>query len=163
MRQTDHLLHVQQYLLYGWLKWMRTFRVSTGLTVKRDERRDQNWVKLLVPFQVKSSAHSKRNGSTHFAVLFCVKTIGLKKLCWQFFFFKPAEMLRSCSSSFTPLHPHTVTWIATSHLFQAFLEQTAASRRLSSSHNLIRASPLTPLPSIKSEGKEDTLYFGVIC
>lgn len=60
---------------------MRTFRVSTGSTVKRDERRDQNWVKLLVPFQVKRSAHSKRNGSTHFAVLFCVKTIGFRKLC----------------------------------------------------------------------------------
>ena len=43
--KTDHLLHVQQYLLYGWLKWMRTFHVSTGMRVKRDECRDQSWVK----------------------------------------------------------------------------------------------------------------------
>lgn len=31
---------------------MRTFRVSTGLTVKRDESRDQNWVKLLVELKL---------------------------------------------------------------------------------------------------------------
>lgn len=43
--KTDHLLHVQQYLLYGWLKWMRTFHVSTGMRVWRDEFKDQSWVK----------------------------------------------------------------------------------------------------------------------
>lgn len=37
--KTDHLLHVQQYLLYGWLEWMRTFHVSTGVRIKRDECR----------------------------------------------------------------------------------------------------------------------------
>lgn len=46
--KTDHLLHVQQYLLYGWLKWMRTFHVSTGMRVKRDECRDRSWVKELL-------------------------------------------------------------------------------------------------------------------
>lgn len=47
--KTDHLLHVQQYLLYGWLKWMRTFHVLTGMRVTRDERRDQSrvWVSQL--------------------------------------------------------------------------------------------------------------------
>lgn len=50
--KTDHLLHVQQYLLYGWLKWMRTFHVSTGLRVKRDESRDQSWVKQLLQLNV---------------------------------------------------------------------------------------------------------------
>lgn len=34
--KTDHLLHVQQYLLYGWLKRMRTFHVSTSRRLKRD-------------------------------------------------------------------------------------------------------------------------------
>lgn len=35
--KTDHLLHVQQYLLFGWLKRMRTFHVLTSMRLKRDD------------------------------------------------------------------------------------------------------------------------------
>lgn len=46
--KTDHQLHVQQYLLYGWLKRMRTFHVSTSMRLKRDDSRGQELNKKVV-------------------------------------------------------------------------------------------------------------------
>lgn len=68
---------------------MRTFRVSTGLTVKRDESRDQNWVKLLVELKLILGPFRKKRQRALRRTLLCEKDrMKGPRIGFDFFFSK---------------------------------------------------------------------------
>lgn len=98
--KTDHLLHVQQYLLYGWLKRMRTFHVSTGSRLKRDKRRDPACTKQLLNLKVTRSGFRMEHRHAAETNKPCGGILNLAPYNLQLCFC----VLYSCISSFTLLN-----------------------------------------------------------